>query len=86
MQLQRISSQKVNCSCIKYLYNQHFWESKIIPLYLINKYLGKNANFHPLTMLFQNFPIHYKHIYHLQYLLNSSYLSPCILSYSLLDY
>ena len=86
MQLQRISSQKVNCSCIKYLYNQHFWESKIIPLYLINKYLAKNANFHPLTMLLQNFPIHYKHIYHLQYLLNSSYLSPCILSYSLLDY
>lgn len=75
MQLQRISSQKVNCSCIKKLYNQHFWESKIIPLYLINKYLAKNANFHPLTMLLQNFPIHYKHIYLLQYLLFKFLLS-----------
>ena len=75
MQLQRIGSQKVNCSCIKKLYDQHFQESKLIPLYLINTYLGKNANFRPFTTLLHNFPIHYKHIYLLQYLLFKFLLS-----------
>ena len=57
----------LQCSWVKKLYegNHHNW--KIIPLYLINKYFGKNFHFHSNLSfnlaLVDSFPEFYKQIF-----------------------
>ena len=65
----------LKCSWIKRLYDDNHHEWKIIPLYYIEKFLGKNFQFHsnlciPLTIL-DHFPSFYKNLISLW----SSYIS-----------
>ena len=37
----------LQCSWVKKLFDGNYHDWKIIPLFLVNKYFGKNFNFHP---------------------------------------
>ena len=64
-----ISSKLVSlqCSWVQKLYDKNFHEWKIIPLYLLNFYLGKNFNFHSNLLvkssLLKDFTRYYQEIF-----------------------
>ena len=55
------------CSLVKILYNDNHHNWKLVPLYFINKYFGKNFHFHSNLYLnlalVDSFPEFYKQIF-----------------------
>ena len=76
----------LQCSWVKKLYDDNHHDWKIIPLYLINKYFGKNFYFHSSLSfnlhLIDSFPDFYKQIFinWSNSLVSNSYVSSCIQS------